>query len=194
MFSRSEIKDFVISTVMLSLIFGILIFRGTTGTGLAAFGEILLIAFITVGISFICHELAHKFTAIKFNCITEFRTDLKMLGVGLFMAIFLPFILFSPGGVAITNVRSKRHMGLIALAGPIVTLLFGLGFAAAFFATGNPIAYYGFFINSWLAFFNMLPFGGFDGQKVLDWNRTVYFVFAGITLLLFVGQYLPSYL
>ena len=46
---------------------------------------------------------------------------------------------------------------------------------------------YGLLINSWLAVFNLLPFGNFDGVKVLRWSKPVYIgmlVFAGSLMLI----------
>ncbi|MBT3406387.1 hypothetical protein HN419_04415 [Candidatus Woesearchaeota archaeon] len=46
---------------------------------------------------------------------------------------------------------------------------------------------YGATINTWLALFNMIPFGMFDGKKILRWNKIIYGVMVaiGIILLLF---------
>ena len=44
------------------------------------------------------------------------------------------------------------------------------------------IVYYGFIINTIFAAFNLLPIRLFnlDGYKILEWNKTVYFLFAGV--------------
>jgi Zn-dependent protease len=44
-------------------------------------------------------------------------------------------------------------------------------------------------INSWLALFNLVPFGNFDGVKVLRWNRTLYIamVITAFTLMFMTG-------
>ena len=44
------------------------------------------------------------------------------------------------------------------------------------------IGSYGFMINSWLALFNLIPFGNFDGVKILRWNKAVYFIMVAIAL------------
>jgi len=45
----------------------------------------------------------------------------------------------------------------------------------------------GFSINLWLGLFNMLPFGVFDGKKILNWNRNVWvaMVIFGVYFLFF---------
>ncbi|MFT4326024.1 MAG: hypothetical protein ACMXYK_00815 [Candidatus Woesearchaeota archaeon] len=187
--SLEELKDISITTFFLSLIFGFLLFRGGVGVGLESFLYSMFIAFVAVGISFIGHELAHKLLAIHYKCLTQFKTDIKMLLVGLFMAIFMPFIFIVPGGVIITNVRKKEYMGKIALAGPLVNMVFAGLFWLLLQVHTHMLFEYGIFINSWLAFFNMLPFGGFDGKKVLDWDRNIYFVAMGISAVLFLMHY-----
>ena len=49
------------------------------------------------------------------------------------------------------------------------------------------IAKYGFMINTWLALFNMIPFGMFDGKKVLAWSKPVYFIILAVGLF-FMGM------
>ncbi len=43
----------------------------------------------------------------------------------------------------------------------------------------------GFQINFWLGLFNLIPFGNFDGKKILNWDRYVWMgmVFIGIVAL-----------
>ena len=44
----------------------------------------------------------------------------------------------------------------------------------------------GVIINAWLGFFNLIPFGSFDGQKVFQWNKKVWGIFFGASIVLFV--------
>ena len=56
------------------------------------------------------------------------------------------------------------------------------------FTTGivRDVSYYGVMINSWIAIFNLIPFGIFDGVKILRWNKVIYamLVLAAIALML----------
>ena len=65
----------------------------------------------------------------------------------------------------------------VAISIVLALLFIGLKFLAAS-AYPSPlllaIAAYGASINSWLAVFNMLPFMGLDGTKVLFWNMKAY--------------------
>ena len=57
------------------------------------------------------------------------------------------------------------------------------------------LAIIGFFVNSLLAMFNMLPFGIFDGRKVMAWNKTVFYIMfmASIALFFFSQQFIINY-
>jgi Zn-dependent protease len=46
----------------------------------------------------------------------------------------------------------------------------------------------GIVINVWLAVFNLIPWGNFDGQKVFQWNKKVWGIFfaAAVVLLILV--------
>ena len=44
------------------------------------------------------------------------------------------------------------------------------------------VAYIVSFINSFLAFFNLLPFGMMDGLKVWNWHKGVYALAMGLAI------------
>ncbi len=39
-------------------------------------------------------------------------------------------------------------------------------------------------INAWLALFNLIPFMGFDGHKIFEWNKPTYFILLGIAVIM----------
>jgi Zn-dependent protease len=51
-------------------------------------------------------------------------------------------------------------------------------FFAIMFVSSNEyitlIGTYGFFVNTWLGLFNLIPFGIFDGIKIYRWNKQVW--------------------
>jgi len=74
---------------------------------------------------------------------------------------------------------------LISVAGPVTNLVLALIFLFLTFSSIEIIKLigsYGFTINSWLALFNMIPFWMFDGKKVLQWNKLVYFTILTISV------------
>lgn len=171
MFSKEEIRDIIISVTALSFIFAY-----------PRFGNFLLYSFVIVIVSFLLHELAHKFVARKFGCNASY----KMWPMGLLMGILLMLIgvkFVAPGAVVINPFRfgrwgfKNRHtdffeMGKIAAAGPAVNLFF----AGLFYLIGGEMFSFMSFINGWLAFFNLLPVGPLDGQKIFGWKPWLWLV------------------
>lgn len=132
-----------------------------------------LLALVTVGLGFIGHELAHKYVALRFNCDAEYRGNHGMLLLGLFMSIF-GFLFAAPGAVHLHGRPDQRERGIIALAGPTTNIAIALLFLALVVVPSpivRAVAGFGSIINLWLAIFNLLPFGPFDGAKVLSWSK-----------------------
>jgi Zn-dependent protease len=149
------------------------------------------ISLLTVGIGFILHEMAHKFTAIRYGYWAEFRKDNNMLLVAVALASLVGFVFAAPGATVIySNAYDGRGLtreqnGKISAAGPVVNLLlcilfgalllFGGGIAAL--KNGNILAEIGLAgvqINAMIAAFNMLPISILDGNKVFSWNVPVF--------------------
>jgi len=169
--SRREITDITKAWAVLSLAFAILL--GGTASIAKLFVSFLFSA-VTIGIAFLFHEIAHKLTAQHYGCFAEFRSFDGMLFLALVMSFF-GFIFAAPGAVFISGPVGRRRNGMISAAGPLTNLLLALVFLATIYVFGlNLLNQYGFMINSWLALFNLIPFGGFDGVKILKWNKAVY--------------------
>jgi len=189
--SEIEIKDLIKAWIAISIAFGIIINRAFP----ISFYSSFIISSITVGTGFIFHELGHKLVAQRYGCFAEFRASDPMLIIALFVAFIFNFVFAAPGAVMISGPVGKRRNGKISLAGPITNLILAVLFFILLI--GNPIgmikilAIIGFFVNSLLAMFNMLPFGVFDGRKVVAWNKTVFYIMFIVSIILFfIGQQL----
>jgi Zn-dependent protease len=136
------------------------------------------IALVTVGIGFIIHEMAHKFTAIHYGYWAEFRKDNVMLLVAVVMASLVGFVFAAPGATVIYSrdgrMLTQEENGIISAAGPAVNLLLCIPFAALILlSSGSLLAFVGLAgiqINAMLATFNMLPVSVLDGKKVMAWS------------------------
>ena len=173
-FSNRELGDLAKGWALTSLAFAILL-NGGLGSDLL---EALIISSITVGVGFVFHEMAHKYFANRYGCKAEFRSFDVMLMISVVMA-FLGFIIAAPGAVFIQGRINMARNGRISAAGPLVNILFSLGFLGIlilFDLNGllEKIAFYGFSINGWLALFNLLPFWNLDGTKVFAWDKNIY--------------------
>ncbi len=186
MTSRKELVDIFKSWLAVSFAFAVVMQGLGRGLLLA-----LSIALMTVGLGFIIHELSHKLVAQKFRCWAEFRSDDKMLILAVLMS-FLGFVFAAPGAVFIRGHISRKQSGLISSAGPAANIVLSVFFIAIFLSASNPwfqiIGSYGFRINAWLALFNLIPLGIFDGAKIWRWSRSAFFVLAAAALALIVVQ------
>ncbi len=186
-FSKLEKEDLFKAWFALSIAFAILINEGFSLS--FKFLEGIFLSAFTVGIAFLLHELSHKFVAQKYKCWAEFRANTTMLMLAVLMS-FLGFILVAPGAVMISGRVSKKQNGIISLAGPMMNVFLGVVYlicAVLVVSSDNSLIKdfftYGYIINAWLAVFNLLPFGIFDGKKVFAWNKGVY----AVSMLLAVG-------
>lgn len=188
-FKKSELFDLFKAWFAISLAFGILsmhylspIYGNITGFVIA-----FSVSLLTAGLGFIVHELAHKFVAIKYYCSAEFKSNDMMLILAILMS-FAGFILAAPGYVLINGAVNKEQNGKISFAGPfsnfILATLFLLG--GLIFSNGllDFFFYQGFFINSWLGLFNLIPVLPFDGFKIFKWNKIIYFSLAALLLVM----------
>lgn len=185
-FSRQEVKELAISAVALGFIFSI-------GYGL----DPLRIAMITaiISVSFIPHELAHKYLAMKYGCFARYQMWKSGLIFALFLAIVTGggFVFAAPGAVVIYTAFRDGHgvrqveltakqNAFISAAGPAMNIMIALLFLPiagqnVFFST---VVY----INSFLALFNLLPFPPLDGSKIIWYNFLLWGVMAGVSLFL----------
>jgi Zn-dependent protease len=167
-FSTKELKNLGIGLLIILLIpltwFWRQLFRNPSVT----LGAVVIFA-----VAFLLHELAHKFTAQRLGYWAEFR--LNQLGLLItFLSFLSPFKIIAPGAVMIGGVRYWEDYGKISLAGPITNIGQGLFYLVIFTLSSNPLVsllcYIGMVVNSSLALFNLIPFGVFDGAKIMKWN------------------------
>ncbi len=184
MFHGSEILEITISALVLSLAFSIA-WRKL---------EVFPWALLTVGVGFVGHELAHKFTAEKFG----FWASYRMMPMGLLLALLfavLGFVFAALGAVQIFGrsvtgrTMSREEEGVISMAGPTFNIVLSLFFMTAWVLNGHRYGIFsvGAYLNALLAVFNLLPFWILDGQKIFAWDKKVWLLgfIASAVLLVF---------
>ncbi len=171
-----EWRDLGIAWFAITLAFT-LVFRWA-GMELSDFLLVFAISAVTVGVGFILHELAHKFTAMHYGYWAEFRKDNLMLLVAVAMAALVGFVFAAPGATVIYGANlSRRENGWISASGAMTNLLLAVPFIALALGTGglaSVIGSMGWKVNAMLASFNMLPVGPLDGRKVLAWSPAAF--------------------
>jgi Zn-dependent protease len=140
--------------------------------------------------AFLLHELAHKFSAQRLGYWAEFR--LNSLGLMITLMSFIsPLKLVAPGAVMIAGMMYGDDYGKISLSGPVTNIIQALFFLIAGLlsqsASVKALSYLGVIINSSLAVFNLLPFGMFDGAKIMRWDWRIWLVTMGIAGLLYAS-------
>ena len=198
-FTKKEIRDLIISFIVIALGFTILYSNGDYSHITLIFPVVM----IGVGAGFIFHELGHKFSAMHYGYYAEY----ELWPTGLLIALvssFFGFIFAAPGAVVIySNGMEERTNGIISIAGPLVNIALGLIFFIILGSLGNfiytetgaivaLICVLGTRINFFLAAFNLLPIPPLDGSKVLSWSVPIWLVTFAIAaiLVLFFGGFL----
>ena len=210
--SRQERLDLFIAWGAISLAFAIIFIR-EAGTRVDPFTALIFIgvSLMTVGIGFVAHEMAHKFTAMKYGYWAEFRKDNTMLVVAVALAALVGVVFAAPGATVIYDTGrfggggiNREQNGKISAAGPVTNLLLCIPFAGLLLyggvssnLTGNIatlIGMIGLQVNAMIAAFNMLPVSVLDGRKVLAWNPVVFAILIiaafGVLLLSFYSNLL----
>jgi len=187
-FSPTEIRHIAIGVILVSGV-------GLSFFTLRAFPSWLAVVaavfFFTAG--FLVHELTHKAMAQRYGMWAEFRLDMFGAVLTLLSAVS-PLKIIAPGAVVIAGNTTPDRVGKTAAAGPttnilIASLLLGLaevlqpiGFMEALLA--------GSAINAFMALFNLIPFGVFDGLKVFRWNKLVWLVLLALAVLITALSYM----
>ena len=195
--SRREIRDIILADVVLTFAFSFVLSGGLLFKQFSlGFIVILPIAALAVALSFILHELMHKFVAMHYGAWAEFRTWPTGLLITIGSSLF-GFLIGIPGATYIFSNRfTRRENGIVSLAGPATNLAIFFVFAAIGFIVGSGSAYLQTavglvtFISLWLGFFNMLPIFPLDGSKVLAWDARVYAVVMLSLVVLLAGLFL----
>jgi len=192
--SKVELVDIIKAWLAISLAFAFALggFSLASGRVYEVFSLPFLIYFLislfTAGLGFLFHELAHKFAAQKYGCVAEFRAFDQMLYIAVGLAVAVGFIFAAPGAVMIHGQVTRKENGIISLSGPLTNFILGLFFLGLIFSLKSynhlPVLVssiklidvwkIGFQINLWLGLFNLIPFGNFDGIKILHWNRYIW--------------------
>jgi Zn-dependent protease len=198
-FSKREIQDLLLAMVIITVAFAIVLssYWGIATIDWSLFPLSLLISFLAVGSGFILHELGHKFVAVRYGAWAEFRAWIYGLLIALMFAILAGIVFASPGAVYISGNINDEQNGKISIAGPLVNVIFALvflPFSLLFLNLGDAIlfriVFYIYYINAFLAVFNLIPVMPLDGAKVLKWKTSVYAGILGTAIALLVPAFL----
>lgn len=192
-FTGKEIRDLIISFIVIALGFTILYSHGDYSHITVIFPVVM----VGVGLGFIFHELGHKFVAMHYGYYAEY----ELWPTGLFIALissFFGFIFAAPGAVVIySQGMEEKTNGIISIAGPIVNIVLGLIFLVILSSLGDfmytdtgailfLICMLGTRINFFLAAFNLLPIPPLDGSKVMSWSIPIWLITFAVAVILVI--------
>jgi Zn-dependent proteases len=183
-FTAREIRDIIISLLVISLAFAYIINGRDLDATISSFGYMVVV----VGFGFVLHELAHKFAAIRFGYWAEY----KMWFQGLILALvtsYFGFVFAAPGAVYIHGYNIKpSENGIISLAGPATNIILAVLFLMFIPFSSQygllSLAILGATINSFLAVFNLIPLVVLDGAKIFRWNPLIWVISMVVALAL----------
>ncbi len=216
-----EIIEFAVSVIWLGIAFGIALMGGYKAfSNLESLRTTIVESLVVVFFAFVFHELAHRVAARRYGFKAVYHVWIPGLLLALGASMF-GFLFAAPGGVVIqmgqVTVENRGKLGKAALAGPMANIIMAVLFAVLSFAlmyfyefylssagkstgqmeplvdTALRIGIIGVQINAWLALFNLLPFGGFDGYKVFQWNKKVWTISFIIAFVLFALIYVAQF-
>ena len=181
---EKELKDLTVSALFLALAFGIA-FEGGFRAILEPTELITAVSLALIGVSlgFILHELAHRFVARRFGCFAEYSMWPAGLGLAVVCSLF-GFVFAAPGAVMIRPgtdlwgraALNRQRFGLISIAGPTMNICLAVVFILLNSLYPSTVFSIGALVNTWLAFFNLIPLGPLDGAKIFYWDKSVWFV------------------
>lgn len=187
-FSPTEVRHILIGVVLVSGV-GLSFFAPRVFSNWVAVAAAVL--FFTAG--FIIHELTHKAMAQHYGMWAEFRLDRFGALLTLLSAVS-PLKIIAPGAVVIAGDTTIDRVGRTAAAGPATNILIAvllLGIAQTFPPAGLMEATLaGAAINAFMAVFNLIPFGVFDGLKVFRWSKPVWLVLFALAALVTTVAYM----
>ncbi len=188
-----EVADLIISWAVLTVAFG---------APAVLYGDlrVLGVAAVAVATAFIAHELSHRQVARRYGLYARYRAWYAGLVIAIVAAILSTkilgrtFVFAAPGAVyvaALYPARNPRAEVRVAEAGPLANL--GLAAALLLIAPHFPPPWSQYAewvgsVNSWIAFFNLLPIPPLDGFKIIRGALPEWVVLFGAALLLyFIG-------
>jgi len=186
-FTDVEIRDIIISILLVSVIFWVYLFEFPSFIGF--FSSLVIVFF-----SFFLHEMGHKFVARRLGCIATYKIwpvgiliglvsiAFGMIGAGIvFIAVgaveIMPYS-FGRWGFKVVKL-GQREMGLISLAGVGLNVFFAIFFKLFPGMIFQKLSYF----NGLFAIFNLIPFPPLDGSKIFMWKEWLWLFLIFVSVL-----------
>jgi len=190
LFKNKELRDLIVAILILSVIFS---FPNPD------FLSVFIVSILIVLFSYFVRELAHKFVARKFGCMSTFKLWPPGILIGI-MSMFLKYfmgyfggkniVFAAPGFAEIVPYRfgrmgfkvarvTPKDLGLVALAGTGMNIFFAVFFKMFPGGIFQTLSLY----NGLIALFNLLPIAPLDGSKIFLWSMMTWLFLVFVSVL-----------
>lgn len=182
-FSKRELKEIIISVLLLSVIFSY--------PEVLSNPSVALIYLFVLGTAFLGHELSHKFTAMHLGYFSEYRMWTQGLLLALIFALISggSIVFAAPGAVVFGSFflssPTKEDIGKISAAGPLFNIVFTFVFYVLYVLFSIRLFYTSAFVNMWLGMFNLIPIPPLDGSKIFAWSPKIWILMIAPTIIFF---------
>ena len=188
LFKNKELRDLILAIIILSVIFSFPDFSG-----------FFLVSIVIVLFSYFIRELAHKFVARKFGCMSTFKLWPPGVLIGI-MSILLKYfggffaekniVFAAPGFAEVVPYRfgrmgfklarvTPKDLGLVALAGTGINVFFAVFFKMFSGGIFQTLGLY----NGLIALFNLIPISPLDGGKIFVWSMMTWLFLVFVSVL-----------
>ena len=190
MFSGREVAELIIATLVLTVAFTISWGNVTySDDPIGDFIAIFPLSLLVTATAFTAHEMSHKFMAQRYGFPAEFVINPLGMLMALGSAVLFGWVVALPGAVVFSGSGGDpESVGKVGAAGPLMNIGIALVFLPIMIMF--PFLWMVVYLNVFLAGFNMLPFGQFDGLKIWRWHKGIYIAM----LLVIVGLFFYSLL
>ena len=175
-FSPKELKHLAIAGALIVLL-GVFSWLYTTVLAGQPLEPPATVIIIILTLSFFLHEFAHKITAQREGLWAEFRLTLWGSVLTLITAISPLVKIFAPGAVMISGMPTPKSLLKISVAGPATNIVLAVVFLILTGVVPDPYSkwcLFGVFWNAFIAAFNLIPMGLFDGLKIFRIHKGIW--------------------
>ncbi len=155
-------------------------------------------------LSFFFYYLAQRYMAERLRCNMSYNLWIPGIVFSL-MLMLVGIKLFLIGGIIISAYKfgrfgmkdrlpSIQEIGFISVAGPLMNMIVVAIFnVLTYYIGSNPFFADMIFLNSWMAFFNLIPIKDLDGGKVMFWYPMFWMILMFFAILLITPSNMLSF-
>lgn len=185
-FTKDEIKNIIISIIIISILFTVHMANKTQWTQ-DNFINIMIMTLVIFTISLIAKIYSQKSLARKF----KYHIEYNIWGYGIIFALIsmmLNVFIITPGYYKYglyRRIATDEEKAKIARIGPIANIILAIIFLISAIiikslTVNNPLlklaALIGFYINTYMATFNLIPFMTLDGMKIVEYDIKMWII------------------